>query len=401
MALDLSPGDCYGPFEILSEIGRGGSAAVYRVKAPQRQRPAALKVAVEPTISDMAERAIRETKVLQRLTNRHVARVFAAGQAPDGRVFILMEELEGAQLDHWHDFDTPMPPGQAVWVIHQACLGLAEAHAHGIVHRDVKPQNLWVELDHNVKLLDFGLARAWETDGSSISANVTTARMMIGTPRYMQPEQFQTAKLAPSSDVYSLATVLYELLSGHTVFFADRRFSEIRDAFIDEPLEWLKGHAHGTIVPLTHYACGRDIPPSLCDVVYRSLDRDPEKRPADAGALANALGEIMHYDLSMTPAATLRVQLPYGGFEERLLLPGSYRVGADDTADIRIPGEGVAPLHALLEWSGLPEYPEIRVFGDAEGLRVAGEPVDGRRVLDPDDEIEISGRKLRLGYPKL
>jgi serine/threonine-protein kinase len=314
-----------------------------------------------------------------------------------------MEELEGAQLDNWHDFDSPMPLGQAVWVVHQACLGLAEAHAHGIVHRDIKPQNLWVEVDHNVKVLDFGLARAWETDGESISANVTVARMMIGTPRYMQPEQFQTAKLTPASDVYSLATVLYELLTAHAVFFADRDFTALRYEWADQPLEWLKGHAHGTIVPFSHYPASANVPESLQRLIYRSLARDPDERPRDAGALANALGEIMHYDLGLTPAATLRVQLPYGGFEERLVLPGSHRIGTREDAEIRIAGDGVQPLHALLEWSGLPDYPEVRSFTDEGGLSVNDEPVYDRerRILDPDDEIEIGGCVLTLSYPRL
>jgi serine/threonine protein kinase len=399
--LELSPGDWFGPFEILAEIGRGGSACVFRVRAPDHDGPAALKVSIEPTIPDMAERAMREIAVLRRLTNRHVARLYQAGQADDGRVFILMEELEGAQLDHWHDFDTPMPPGQAVWVVHQACLGLAEAHAHGIVHRDVKPENLWVELDHNVKLLDFGLARAWDAPGESISANVTTTRMMIGTPRYMQPEQFHDPRLTPASDVYSLATVLYELLSGHAVYFPDERFSVLRERLFDEPLTWLASHVRGEIVPLSRYPECADVPEALARLVYRALDRDPTRRPLDAAAFANELGAILHYDLGVTPAATLRTRLPWGGHQERLLLPGSHRIGSASDCEIALGGEGVHALHALLEWSGLPEYTEVRAFVEGAVLRVNDEPLVGRRVLHPDDELRIGDFVLSLDYPKL
>lgn len=399
--LHLSPGDRFGPYEILEEIGRGGSAGVFRVRAPDREGTAALKISIEPTIPGMAERAIREIAVLRRLTNRHVARVYQAGESEDGRVFILMEELEGAQLDHWHDFDNAMPPGQAVWVVHQACLGLAEAHAHGIVHRDVKPENMWVELDHNVKMLDFGLARAWDAPGESISANVTMMRMMIGTPRYMQPEQFHTAKLTPASDVYSLATVLYELLSGHAVYFPDERFTRLREALFDDPVTWLRAHAQAPIVPLSHYPVCADVPDALARLVYRSLDREPSRRPPDAGTFANELGAIMHYDLGMTPAATLRTRLPWGGHEERLLLPGSHRVGKSRDCEIALGGDGVHPLHALLEWSGLPELPEVRAFEEGAALTVGGEPVVGRRVLKPDDELRIGDYVLTLDYPEL
>jgi serine/threonine protein kinase len=394
----LSPGTRYDRFQILAEIGRGATAAVYRVSAPELTGTAALKVTLEPAGDDMAERALREIAVLRRLTNRHVVRVWDAGKAPDGRVFILMEELEGAQLDHWHDFDEPLPAGQAAWIIHQACLGLAEAHLHGIVHRDIKPENLWIESDHNVKVLDFGLARAWDNPAMSFGANVTMTRMAIGTPHYMQPEQVKSPRLTPASDVYSLAILAYELLTGHCVHFADRKWSEVRNALMDSPLDWLRAHVDKPVVPMSRYRVSRDIPKSFIDLVMRCLSKRPERRPPTAAALANELGAILHYDLGLTPAATLSVRLPYGGHEEQLILPGSHRVGSDARAEVRLASADVAPTHALLEWSGLPELPDVRPMEGAS-VRVSGEEVVGRRVLTIDDVVEIAGFQLSLAYP--
>src|SRR5690606_36244311 len=138
-------------------------------------------------------------------------------------------------------------------------LGLAEAHARGIVHRDIKPENLWVEPDQNVKVIDFGLARAWDAE-STVGVGVTLSGMLVGTPRYIQPEQIQGGRLTPASDVYSLTTILYELLTGHSVYFADQPFSEVREALRDEPVQWIAAHVREPVVPMSRYAAGAHLP---------------------------------------------------------------------------------------------------------------------------------------------
>src|SRR6185295_14234674 len=106
MALELRPGDRYGDYEVLDVLGRGAFAAVYRVRSPRLAEPAALKVSLHPVLDPAtARRALREISVLRSLTNAHVVRVHDAGRDDAGHVFMLMDELEGAQLDHWHDFD--------------------------------------------------------------------------------------------------------------------------------------------------------------------------------------------------------------------------------------------------------------------------------------------------------
>jgi len=399
VSLLLSPGDVYGQFEILDVLGTGAFAAVYKVTVQGHTEPLALKLSLDPIRSDdMARRALREMAVLKSLTNPHVVRVHASGMNEHGHVYLLMDYLEGKQLNHWHDFDQPMAPALAVGVVHQACLGLAEAHSAGIVHRDLKPENIIVLPDGLVKVLDFGLARAW--DGATvIAANATIGHMLIGTPHYAQPEQVETTKLTPASDVYSLATILYELLSGHSVFFADRPLSHVVQQLRDDPVAWLLAHARKAVVPITHHAACAQIPSELVSVLERALDKNPRNRPVDAAALANALGAILHHDLCVAVGATLRVVHPYGGHEDFALLPGSHRIGSGPRCEIRLQDASVKRIHAILEWVGLPRLPQVRPLTDDGTVMLNQHPIRTRVQLGPNDEINIGEFRLQIVYP--
>ncbi len=402
MSIDLAPGDRFGRYKVLEVLGEGAMARVFRVFAPQVKGTAALKVSRKPVgDGDAASRALREVAVVRTLNNRHVPRIHDAGRGPGGHVYILMEELEGEQLDHWHDFDVPMPCGQAVWTIHQACLGLGEAHAHGIVHRDIKPENVWVEPDHNVRVLDFGLARSWTDDDDDLSANVTMAGVVMGTPRYMQPEQLRTTLLTPASDIYSLGTILYELLTGHSVYFADQPFSQVRERYRDQPMAWLNAHDIEKPVPMQRYPIASTIPESLEALVMQCLHKDPNERPKDAAALGNALGEVMHYDLGVVTAATMQVALPWGATEERLLLPGSHRIGSAEACEIRLNDDALPQLSAILSWNGAPDFPELRVLVDEAPVQVSGRRVEERIDLMRTDTIKVGGFELTFDYPRV
>jgi len=398
----LRPGDTFGPYRVLDVLGQGGFAWVYRVEGPDLERPAALKLSLEP-VSDpaTARRALREITVLRSLTNAHVVRVHDAGRDDEGHVYMLMDELDGAQLDVWHDFDRPMPPGQALWVVHQACLGLAEAHARGIVHRDIKPENLWVEPDQNVKVIDFGLARAWDA-ARTVGVGVTLDGMLVGTPRYIQPEQVTGETLTPAGDVYSLTTVLYELLTGHSVYFDDAPFSEVRERYRDDPVAWIAAHVKTPVVPLTRYPATAELPPALHRLVYRGLAKDPAQRFVDARALGNAVGEVLHYDLGVVPAATLRVTLPWGGHEDLLLLPGSHRVGRAPYCEVVLDSDELEDEQAVIEWAGPPDPAELHAPHDDQRVRVGGEVVQTRRRLDDEARtVEVGGFGLELRYPEV
>lgn len=400
MALVLQPGDVYaGNIKVLRVLGSGAFASVYKVEVRGHDRPLALKLTREPVTSgDQAQRALREITILRSLTNPHVVRTFDCGLRPDGHVYMLMDYLEGQTLNVWHKFDQPLHPAQAVTIIHQACLGLAEPHAQGIVHRDVKPENIFVQDNGQIKVLDFGLARSW--DGKSvIGMNATQIHMVVGTPHYCQPEQLKTRVLAPASDVYSLATILYELLSAHSPFHPDKPLNDVREEYREKPVRWLHAHATMPVYPIDQHAGCEDLPRTLVKGLMAALDKEPEKRPHDAGVLANVLGEVLHRELGIPVAATLRLRWPEGGIEERMFLPGSYRIGSGERCEIMLPdhhAQHIRRIHAVLEWSGIPNRPFLRpIIGDGS-VRVNDTQVAKPVELAPDDHIWIGPYRISI-----
>jgi len=393
----LQPGMMYRDFEILAEAGVGSFAHVYKVLAPGYDRPLALKVADNPRMSeDMIKRAIREVAVLRSLSNPHVARLHGSSIGAD-HFYVLMDYVEGQQLDHFHDFDEPMSVGEALRIVMQACMGLAEAHAQGVVHRDVKPANIWIETDGTVKLLDFGLARAWGVPWA-YGTNATAARTVVGTPHYCQPEQLVTDQLTPASDVYSLATILYEMLCGYAVLFPHRHVTEVVEALRDNPIAWLDAHAMRNMVPITRYpGCG-GLPDALLDLLRRSLAKDPLVRPQTAGEMASTLGSILCDDLDAMPSARVRVLAPGGRPADLALAPGRRSLGAAPSCELVVPGCGV-DVGALVDWSGADRPMQIRPLGVHVELSCNGEPLRRPMFVEPGDVFALGAAYFVLAYP--
>ena len=397
--LELSPGDAYaGDIKILEVLGRGSFACVYRVEVPGHSQPLALKLTRKPvTAGDEAQRALREITILRSLTNPHVVRCFDCGLRPDGHIYMLMDCLEGKVLDSWHEFVMPLQPAQAVTIIHQACLGLSEAHTQGIVHRDIKPENIFVEDNGQVKILDFGLARSW--DGTPvIGENATQTHMVVGTPHYSQPEQLETRVLSPASDVYSLGMILYELLSARSPFSLTKTLHEVREEWRDTPLLWLQAHRDSPVIPIVEQPGCENIPEGLAKGIQRALSKDPKDRPPHAGALANMLGHILHRDLAIPVAASLKILDPQQQLEDRIFLPGSYRLGSGERCQIKLRDDDVSNVHAILEWSGIPNRPHLRpIVGDGS-VRVNDRAITKPIVLGPEDEFSIANYRLAVIY---
>ncbi len=307
MTLQLGPGDKYEKFEVLELVRKYDASWVWRCKAADRDGVVAVRISLDPVQDETAaRRALRELEVLGELTNAHVIRMFDSGLGADERWYMVFEDLEGAQLDHWHDFDRPMAPAQAVSLVHQACLGLAEVHARGVVHRDLNPANLWIEPDGNLKITDFASARGFG-EHAVAGDNVTTQHVLVGTPQYAPPEQLYSSTLTTGSDVYSLGVILYELLSGRCPFWAENSRSEIIRILADDPVGWMNAHVKKPVVSLRE-----QVPGDLADLLESCLAKKAEERPKDAGVLANSLGWVLHHELGQSPVATLRVVDPSG-----------------------------------------------------------------------------------------
>lgn len=387
------PGDRYADFRILEVLGVGAFALVYKARSPDHEDPVALKLSKEPVVSEaVALRALREIRILSGLSSPHVVKIHDHGLGPDERWFMVMELLRGQDLSSSHDLDHPMEPTEAVRVVYEACLGLEEAHRAGIVHRDIKPRNLWVMPNGTIKVLDFGLARAWGGD-SIVAANATSGHVLVGTPHYAQPEQVKTGQLTPASDVYSLAFLLYELLTGRTPLFADRHCSKVRSRLANEPLQWLSAHVKSPVIPLEHYAEGQALPEALRELVHQSLDKDPAMRPQTAGELGNRLAWLLPRAAGgWLGAHGLVVEYDDApGYLRRVLLEaGTHRVGVGSCCELRLAEDRIGWVYGYLEWHP-PEPPWVRPVRRDGFIRLNGVPVAQPTTI-PDGASLTFGR---------
>jgi CheY-like chemotaxis protein len=278
----LQPGARLGRYRIADPIGAGGMGMVYRAVHLDLGRSAAIKV-VHPERAardpgrraEFLERFEREARATSALTSPHTVEVYDFGRLPDGSFYYAMELLEGLSLRSLVADEGPVRAPRAVHILRQACESLAEAHERGIIHRDIKPQNLFVcrvGLAHDfVKVLDFGLVR--EVGGVGITGDAT----LPGTAGYMAPEIIRGHPPAgPRSDLYSLGCVAYWPLTGRPVF--ERR----------RTLELLMAHVKEPPVPPSARS-ERDIPPALDALIMACLAKDPDARPASARTLRGEL----------------------------------------------------------------------------------------------------------------
>ncbi len=267
-----------GRFRIEGEIGRGGMGTVYRATHLGLDRPVAVKI-IKPEFAadrDVADRFLREARTMAKLRHPHAAMIFDAGNLPDGRHFIIMEFVEGTTLSEALARESRFSPEQAVKIAVQICDVLGEAHQLGIIHRDLKPSNIMLN-ERGVCVLDFGVAKVLATSSEVTANHVTTGSgQIVGTPRYMSPEQCLGQRVGARSDIYSLGVVLYEMLAG-------------RPPFVDPlPSAVLVKQATAAAPPLPQMR--HDIPKPLAVAVHSMLAKRPEDRPRTAAA-ARALLE--------------------------------------------------------------------------------------------------------------
>lgn len=268
-------------FHIEEVLGSGGMGTVYRAHQQSVDRDVAIKILHPELIQnpDAVRRFKREAKVSTSLDHPNIVRVFLFGQLPDDSLYLVMEHLAGQSLGKLLATEETLELGRALRILLQLCDGIGDAHRHGVIHRDVKPENIFIidragEPDF-VKVLDFGIARFLTNEQTAL----TQSGLIFGTARYISPEGAAGEATDARSDVYSLGVLAYQLLAGVPPFESK------------SPVSLLMKHIHDKPKPLRNRPDGSAIPGRIADLVMRCLAKHPDIRPHDAHELAIALEE--------------------------------------------------------------------------------------------------------------
>ena len=304
------PGLLGNRYRLLSVLAEGGMAVVYRGRDTLLDRPVAVKLLRDALAADpqFAQRFRREAQAAANLNHPNIVTIYDVGcdsWAGRERHYIVMELVDGQDLKQLiasrAAAGQPLNIGEAVSIARQICAGVAHAHQRGLVHCDLKPQNILITADGRAKVTDFGIARAY---AGELSAGQRTD-VVWGSPHYYAPEQAAGAAPTPASDVYSVGVLLYELLTGRLPFEAD------------DPLQLASMHLTAQPPPL--HALNPAVPDQLARIVMRALAKDPAKRYGDAGQLAGALAQyasqgqgqtMVNLPPARSPFATIPVSLP-------------------------------------------------------------------------------------------
>jgi serine/threonine protein kinase len=278
-------------------LGEGGMATVELAQDTELDRPVAIKRLAENLAADgeYKQRFLREARLAARLSHPNIVAVYDAG-AENGVPFIVMEYVKGETVSDLLRRRRRLAPAEAVALALQACAGLETAHEAGLVHRDIKPQNLLVTPDGTLKIADFGMARS--LDGTQLTQTGT----VLGTAGYLAPEQAAGEQVNGTADIYALGAVLYELLTGRPPYEA----GSLADLFVKQ--------TEGSITAVRELAPA--VPARLEDAVMRALARAPEYRPESAEAFAAELGATpmtaTAVDRSLVPTKPMRVRSSWG-----------------------------------------------------------------------------------------
>ena len=271
---ELTRGSTFaGRYEIIEELGKGGMGKVYRVEDKKIKEEIALKLIKPEIASDKKtiERFSNELRMARKISHRNVCRMFDLGEA-EGTHYITMEYVPGEDLKSFIRRVGQLPVGKTISIAKQVCEGLSEAHRLGVVHRDLKPQNIMIDKEGNARIMDFGIARSVKGKG------ITGAGVMIGTPEYMSPEQVEGKEIDQRSDIYSLGVNLYEMVTGQVPFEGDTPFTI--------------GVKHKSEEPQDPKELNAQIPDDLNRVILRCMEKDKENRYQSAGELRSELENI-------------------------------------------------------------------------------------------------------------
>jgi serine/threonine-protein kinase len=331
-----------GRYEIQARVGEGGMGVVYRSRQISIDRIIALKMlnsqmAADPT---WVQRFYNEAKACSRLQHPNTIRMFDFGQTSDGRLFMTMEFLDGQSL---RDAITksPLAPQRVVKILIQCCASLAEAHSIGIIHRDIKPDNVFLlnmaGSPDFVKLLDFSVAKLLEGDRMKTQAGV-----VFGTPQYMSPEQGRGLPLDARSDLYALGILAYEMLVGNVPFHDDN------------PMTVIQMHLQAQVPPMSD-----QIPYSVQSIVRRALEKDAGRRYQSAGEMMQHCQQVF-------------AEVSQGGMS----------IGAGGMPKTMIAGGGAPPPQAAQGLGGMGMQPPPN-SGPPQGGYSQASPMQKTMVAQP------------------
>lgn len=272
--MSLTPGQVLGSYQVLDQVGRGGMATVFKGVQPALQRYVAIKVLPAFFAEDqtLLARFRQESAVVANLRHPNILAVYDFNEQ-NGVVYLVSEFVDGGTLAD--AVGQPLSAEEALNLLRPVASALDYAHARGIVHRDVKPSNVLLHRDGTPVLSDFGLVHI-----AGGNERLTATGMTVGTPEYMAPEQATGSQIGPSCDIYALAVILYEMLTGNVPFTGET------------PLQVVLAHLHNSLPPPRQR--NPAISPAVEQVVLKGLAKKPEDRYQSAGALIQALEQAIH-----------------------------------------------------------------------------------------------------------
>jgi len=271
---ELTTGSTFaGRYQIIEELGKGGMGKVYRMLDKELKEEVALKLIKPEIASDKKtlERFSNELKLARKISHKNVGRMYELMEEKGTR-YITMEYVPGEDLKRLIRKVGQFSAGKTVSIAKQVCEGLTEAHRLGVVHRDLKPQNVMVDEEGNARILDFGIARSLKAKG------ITGVGVMIGTPEYMSPEQADVKEVDQRSDIYSLGVILYEMVTGRVPFEGETPLGIAMKHKSEEPPDPREINSQ--------------IPENLSNVILKCLEKDKEKRYQSAGEVRSELENI-------------------------------------------------------------------------------------------------------------
>ncbi|PKN45162.1 MAG: hypothetical protein CVU59_09820 [Deltaproteobacteria bacterium HGW-Deltaproteobacteria-17] len=275
-------GTTIGNYEIKSLLGAGAMGQVFLGEHPHIGRKVAVKVLMASFSSnpEMADRFMSEAKAVNKINNPNIIQVFDFGKLPDGRLYLVMEFLEGVELSGYMESRGTVSIDETIELMGQIASALDAAHNAGIVHRDLKPDNIFVVDGPSgpvVKVLDFGVAKL--LDPAMGGKHKTATGLIMGTPSYMSPEQARGsgAMIGPATDIYALGVIVYQMLSGHLPIDAESVTQVLLKHITDPP------------TPIFEFLPA--FPPMLWEVIERALDKNIDARPPSASAFHHMFSE--------------------------------------------------------------------------------------------------------------